>query len=94
MSTHLPGFHSFSRIFASFYIGQISHQQHKDETLNIFYSFDAKFSDDVSFLTTAYNIIFLIIACCLSNKAVIFHQNSERMILYTVFIYMEHYHKR
>ena len=29
MSTHLPGFRSFFRFFASFYIGQISHQQHK-----------------------------------------------------------------
>ena len=29
MSTHLPGFQSFFRIFASFCIGQISHQQHK-----------------------------------------------------------------
>ena len=29
MSTHLPGFRSFFRFFASFCIGQISHQQHK-----------------------------------------------------------------
>ena len=29
MSTHVPGFQSFFRIFASFCIGQISHQQHK-----------------------------------------------------------------
>ena len=29
MSTHLPGFQSFFRIFASFCIGQSSHQQHK-----------------------------------------------------------------
>ena len=29
MSTHLPGFQSFVRFFASFCIGQISHQQHK-----------------------------------------------------------------
>ena len=29
MSTHLPGFQSFFRFFASFCIGQISHQQHK-----------------------------------------------------------------
>ena len=29
MSTHLPGFQSFFRVFASFCIGQISHQQHK-----------------------------------------------------------------
>ena len=29
MSTHLPGFRSFSRFFASLCIGQISHQQHK-----------------------------------------------------------------
>ena len=29
MSTHLPGFQSFFRFFASFRIGQISHQQHK-----------------------------------------------------------------
>ena len=29
MSTHVPGFQSFFRIFASFCIGQISYQQHK-----------------------------------------------------------------
>ena len=29
MSTHLPGFWSFSRFFASYCISQISHQQHK-----------------------------------------------------------------
>ena len=29
MSTHLPGFQLFFRFFASFCIGQISHQQHK-----------------------------------------------------------------
>ena len=29
MSTHMPGFQSFFRFFASFGIGQISHQQHK-----------------------------------------------------------------
>ena len=29
MSTHLPGFQSFSRFFDLFCIGQISHQQHK-----------------------------------------------------------------
>ena len=29
MSTHLPGFRSFSTFFASFRIGKISHQQHK-----------------------------------------------------------------
>ena len=29
MSTHLPGFRSFFRIFASFCIDQSSHQQHK-----------------------------------------------------------------
>ena len=29
MSTHLPGFQSFFRVFASFCNGQISHQQHK-----------------------------------------------------------------
>ena len=29
MSSHLPGFQSFSRVFASFCIGQISHQQPK-----------------------------------------------------------------
>ena len=29
MSTHVPGFESFFRIFASFCIGQISHMQHK-----------------------------------------------------------------
>ena len=29
MSTHVPGFHSFFSFFASFCIGQISHQQHK-----------------------------------------------------------------
>ena len=28
MSTHLPGFQSFFRIFASFCIGKIIHQQH------------------------------------------------------------------
>ena len=28
MSTHIPGFRSFFRFFASFCIGQISHQQH------------------------------------------------------------------
>ena len=31
MSTHLPGFSHFLRIFASFCIGQISHQQHKEK---------------------------------------------------------------
>ena len=31
MSTHLPGFQSFSRLFASFCNDQISHQQHKGE---------------------------------------------------------------
>ena len=31
MSTHLPGFRSFSSFFASFCIGQISLQQHKGE---------------------------------------------------------------
>ena len=30
MSTHLPGFQSFLRFFASFYNGQISHQPHKE----------------------------------------------------------------
>ena len=30
MSTHLPGFQSFLRLFASFCIDQIRHQQHKD----------------------------------------------------------------
>ena len=29
MSTHVPGFQSFFRFFASFCIGKISHQQHK-----------------------------------------------------------------
>ena len=29
MSTRIPGFQSFFRLFASFYIDQISHQQHK-----------------------------------------------------------------
>ena len=29
MSTHLPGFQSFLRFFASFCFGKISHQQHK-----------------------------------------------------------------
>ena len=29
MSTYVPGFHSFVRFFASFCIGQISHQQDK-----------------------------------------------------------------
>ena len=29
MSTHMPGFQSFFRFFASFHIGQISHLQHK-----------------------------------------------------------------
>ena len=29
MSTHVPGFHSFFRFFASFCFGQISHQQLK-----------------------------------------------------------------
>ena len=29
MSTHVPGFHSFFKFFASFCIGWISHQQHK-----------------------------------------------------------------
>ena len=29
MSTHVPGFRSFFRFFASFCIGQLSHQQHK-----------------------------------------------------------------
>ena len=29
MSTHVPGFQSFFRFFASFSIGKISHQQHK-----------------------------------------------------------------
>ena len=31
MSTHVPGFQSFFRFFASFCIGQISHQQHKGQ---------------------------------------------------------------
>ena len=31
MSTHVPGFQEFLRFFASFYIDQISHQQHKGE---------------------------------------------------------------
>ena len=29
MSTHMSGFQSFFRFFASFFVGQISHQQHK-----------------------------------------------------------------
>ena len=29
LSTHVPGFQSFIKFFASFYIMQISHQQHK-----------------------------------------------------------------
>ena len=29
INTHVPGFQSFFRFFASFCIGQISHQQHK-----------------------------------------------------------------
>ena len=29
MSTHVPGFQSFFRLFASFYIGQISQQRHE-----------------------------------------------------------------
>ena len=29
MSTHVPGFQSFSYSFSEFCIGQISHQQHK-----------------------------------------------------------------
>ena len=31
MITHMPGFHSFFSFFASFCIGQISHQQHKSD---------------------------------------------------------------
>ena len=34
MSTHLPGFQSYFRIFESFCIGQISHQQHKGNPSN------------------------------------------------------------
>ena len=30
MSTHLPGLQPFVRLFASFCIGQINHQQHED----------------------------------------------------------------
>ena len=30
MSTYMPGFQSFFSLFASYYIGQISSQQHKD----------------------------------------------------------------
>ena len=33
MSTHVPGFQSFFQVFASFGIGQISHQQHKGKGL-------------------------------------------------------------
>ena len=35
MSTHLPGFQSFSSFFASFCIGQISRQQHRANTLAV-----------------------------------------------------------
>ena len=33
MSTHMPGFHSFSSFFALSYIGKISHHQHKGNPL-------------------------------------------------------------
>ena len=39
MSTHVPRFQSFFRFFASFCIGQISHQQHK--------GIDSAFSCDI-----------------------------------------------
>ena len=34
MSTHVPGFQSSFRFFASFCIGQISHQQHNSKAIN------------------------------------------------------------
>ena len=33
MSTHVPGFQSFFRLFRSFRIGQISHHHHKGYTI-------------------------------------------------------------
>ena len=36
MSTHLPGFQSFFRYFASFGIDKMSYQQHKVKTSNAY----------------------------------------------------------
>ena len=40
MSNHVPGFQSFIRLFASFYTGQISLQQHKYLRVNLPSLFD------------------------------------------------------
>ena len=53
MSTHVPGFQSFFRFFASFFIGQIHHQQPKGllkPILHGFHGFIDPISKDLSIL--------------------------------------------